>query len=271
MARHLCLQGTSFFACWTAACASHRPTLPSGLGAPFPNFRETFTEVMARRCSVRTLGAELRLSGRVGSSRLRGRVLVGLAEPGAGRFEGLAPFGPPAFILVTQPGNAVLLLPRESRALVGRSAVEIIHALVGIALPPDELRHVLSGCVPATVQPRAGRSYGSDWWTIETSDGGLVYLRRVGGSPRVVAVRRAGWLGEYGDLSGRVPARVRLTSLTPTADAVDVTMLLSQVRVNTTLDASAFALNIPPDAVPMTLEELRARGPLWVSAAVSGG
>jgi hypothetical protein len=242
-----------------------------GPGSPFPDFEEAFAEVITRCCTLKTLLAELKLSGRVGDIRLRGRVLAGLAEPGAVRLEGLAPFGQPPFIFVAQPGRAALLMPRESPALVGSSAIDILGALTGIALTPDDLRYVLSGCLPKTVQARTGVAYGQDWWTIETSDGSLVYLRRVGDFRRIVAVRRSGWLSEYSELSGRVPAQVRLTSLNPASGAVDLTVLLSQVRINTTLDAATFVLDIPPDAVPMTLSELRARGPLRTSVEGAGG
>ncbi len=269
--RRLRVFGIIFLACWTGACASHRQTLPVGPGSPFPDFEEAFAEVITRCCTLKTLLAELKLSGRVGDIRLRGRVLAGLAEPGAVRLEGLAPFGQPPFIFVAQPGRAALLMPRESRALVGSSAIDILGALTGIALTPDDLRYVLSGCLPKTVQARTGVAYGQDWWTIETSDGSLVYLRRVGDFRRIVAVRRSGWLSEYSELSGRVPAQVRLTSLNPASGAVDLTVLLSQVRINTTLDAATFVLDIPPDAVPMTLSELRARGPLRTSVEGAGG
>ena len=268
--RRLRVFGIIFLACWTGACASHRQTLPVGPGSPFPDFEEAFAEVITRCCTLKTLLAELKLSGRVGDIRLRGR-LAGLAEPGAVRLEGLAPFGQPPFIFVAQPGRAALLMPRESRALVGSSAIDILGALTGIALTPDDLRYVLSGCLPKTVQARTGVAYGQDWWTIETSDGSLVYLRRVGDFRRIVAVRRSGWLSEYSELSGRVPAQVRLTSLNPASGAVDLTVLLSQVRINTTLDAATFVLDIPPDAVPMTLSELRARGPLRTSVEGAGG
>lgn len=269
--RRLRVFGIIFLACWTGACASHRQTLPVGPGSPFPDFEEAFAEVITRCCTLKTLLAELKLSGRVGDIRLRGRVLAGLAEPGAVRLEGLAPFGQPPFIFVAQPGRAALLMPRESRALVGSSAIDILGALTGIALTPDDLRYVLSGCLPKTVQARTGVAYGQDWWTIETSDGSLVYLRRVGDFRRIVAVRRSGWLSEYSELSGRVPAQVRLTSLNPASGSVDLTVLLSQVRINTTLDAATFVLDIPPDAVPMTLSELRARGPLRTSVEGAGG
>jgi hypothetical protein len=37
------------------------------------------------------------------------------------RLEGVAPFGPPAFILVARGQNATLLLPRDEPAYFGRA------------------------------------------------------------------------------------------------------------------------------------------------------
>ena len=42
----------------------------------------------------------------------------------------------------------------------------------------------------------------------------------------------------------------------------DLTIRLSQVEVNQPVDPAAFAVDIPADAVPITLDELRQAGPL---------
>jgi hypothetical protein len=79
---------------------------------------------------VRTLTAELALAGRAGPDKLRGRVQAGFTRPSAMRLEGVAPFGPPAFILVARDRTATLVLPRESGVLRGAQADEILGALV---------------------------------------------------------------------------------------------------------------------------------------------
>ena len=252
------------------ACAPSRPTLPSGPGTPLSNFESAFDEATAACRTVRTIAAELRLSGRAGEARIRGRILAGLARPGAVRLEGVAPFGPPGFILVSQADRTALLLPRDSRVLIGAAAADIVHALAGVALGADDLRVVLSGCVPGTVRPVSGRRYG-DWSVIETTDGGAIYLRPIDDVLRIVAVRRAGLLSEYEDLTGRIPGRIRLTSVAPTVAPVALTVTLSQVRINTALEPSVFMLDIPPGAAPLTLDELRAIGPLRDAAPAQDG
>jgi len=42
----------------------------------------------------------------------------------------------------------------------------------------------------------------------------------------------------------------------------DITLRVSQVDLDTPLDASAFTADIPADAEPLTIEELRRAGPL---------
>jgi outer membrane lipoprotein-sorting protein len=59
----------------------------------------------------------------------------------------------------------------------------------------------------------------------------------------------------------RFPISVRLTS-----DAqqipVDLTAAISQLDANVDLDPAAFRVDVPPDAKPLTLDELRESGPL---------
>src|SRR3989338_3856303 len=95
-----------------AACGQPRVTLPGGTGTPAPDFAPAYAEARASCDNVRTMQAELRLSGRAAGQRMRGRVLAGLV-PGALRLEGVAPFGAPVFILVADGMRGTLLLSRE--------------------------------------------------------------------------------------------------------------------------------------------------------------
>jgi hypothetical protein len=57
---------------------------------------------------------------------------------------------------------------------------------------------------------------------------------------------------------------VRLSGLADPNGRVsaDLTLRLSQVEIDTPLDAKVFESEIPPRAVPLTLDELRRAGPL---------
>ena len=78
---------------------------------------------------------------------------------------------------------------------------------------------------------------------------------------QIRAARRAGWRIEYPAWSGSFPQSVRLQSDQP-APMVDLTATLSQIETNKNLESAAFTVNVPPEAEPITLDELRDSGPL---------
>ena len=43
---------------------------------------------------------------------------------------------------------------------------------------------------------------------------------------------------------------------------VDLTVAISQIEANITLDPAAFTVSVPADALPLTMAELRDAGPL---------
>ena len=242
------------------ACGARRFELPTTPGTPLQDL-VSFHAGVAQACAgVRTLTAELALSGRAGEQKVRGRALAGFQAPDAMRLEGLAPFGAPAFILAARDGAATLLLPRDDRVLRGAKPEQILGALTGVTLGPAELQAILSGCVVAAPKPVNGWQHGDDWRSIELNGGATIYLRRVNAGWQLRAARRAGWQIEYPVWSGRFPRTVRLVS--EEAPAVDVTAEISQLETNIDLDAAAFAVDVPRDALPITLDELRDAGPL---------
>lgn len=249
-----------------SACATHQFTFPTDPGAPLPDALGIHQQVSAACSAARTFTAELSLSGTAGSQRLRGRVVAGFARPDAMRLEGLAPLGPPAFILVTRGGVASLLLPRENSVLRDASAEEILGALTGVALAPADLQSILSGCVLPSPEAVAGRLHQNGWVSIELAGDGAVYLERRNGLWQVRGGRRANWEIEYPAWQGRFPSQVRLRSTRPGV-AVDLVATISQVQVNTELDAAAFEVVIPGNARAITLDDIRQSGTLRDPAA----
>jgi hypothetical protein len=247
---------------FAVSCARPHITLPTDPGIPLPDFRAIHMQVAAACTGVRTLTAEMALSGRAGRQRLRGRVLAGFARPASMRLEGVAPFGPPAFILVARGENATLLLPRDERVLRGAKPEDILGALAGVALGPADLQAILTGCVVPALQPTEGRRHANGWASIDLSGGATIFLQpAAAGMWTLRGARRAGWQIEYPAWSGGFPQTVRLQSDQP-ALMVDLTVSLSQIETNKDLDDVAFTVNVPRDAEPITLDELRESGPL---------
>jgi len=218
---------------------------------------------LAAACTgVRTLTAEIGMSGRAGRQRLRGRVVAGFARPASMRLEGVAPFGAPAFILVARGENATLLLPRdEPRVLRGPKPEDILGALTGVALGPADLQAILTGCVVPAPQAIEARRHANGWASIDLAGGARLYLEPARGGWTLRAATRAGWQIEYPAWSADFPQSVRLQSSQPDVN-VDLTAALSQIETNKDLEDAAFTVNVPPGADPITLDELRDSGPL---------
>jgi hypothetical protein len=239
------------------ACGPSRVSLPAGPGSPASDYATVLSTARAACNGVRTLQAELALSGRAAGQRMRGRVHAGLI-PGALRLEGVAPFGSPVFILVADGSRGTLLLLRDRRVLKDAAPEEILNALVGIRLGPDDLRAMLSGCVRAGLEPASGRAYGADWMAVDLASGGTVYLQRQRGAWRIVAGRYGGLEVDYTAFKGDRPSQVVLRGTD-----LSLAVALDQVEVNGGLARDQLvAVTIPPGVSPLTLEELRRAGPI---------
>lgn len=239
------------------ACGPRRVALPTGMGTPASDYTSAFTGARTVCGGVRTLQAELGLSGRAAGQRMRGRVLAGLV-PGALRLEGVAPFGSPIFVLVADGPRGTLLLLRDRRVLQDAPPEEILNALIGIRLGPDDLRALLSGCVSAGAEAAAGRAYGPDWLAVDLAAGGMVFLHRRNSVWRIVAGRYAGLEIEYPAFQGDRPSQVVLRGTD-----LDVVLGLDQVEVNGDLPRDQLVgVKIASGLAPLTLEELRRSGPM---------
>jgi hypothetical protein len=245
----------------SAACAPKSVVRPRGARAPLPNGAALVEQATSACRAVRTITAEISLSGRAGRQKLRGRAIVG-AAPGAVRLEGVAPFGPPAFILVARNGRGTLLLPRDHRILRDAPAERILEALTGVSLTPDALRGLLTGCFVPDGAPRDGEAYGDRWAVLGFGGEGQAYLRRDEGEWHLVAAKTTILDVEYDEFSGSHPRRIRVRTPAAQSAAADLGLVLSQVELNVNLDANAFEINVPDDAEPLTLDELQRAGPL---------
>jgi hypothetical protein len=253
-----------------ASCSAPLLKLPSGAAAPAPDASGALTEATAACRAVSTITAEIGVSGSVGGRGLRARLLAGLASPASARLEAVAPFGQPLFILVARGNDATLLLPRDGRVLEHGRPQDVLEAIAAVPLDAAALRVVLTGCTSAPDLARA-RQAGSDWRVVP--DGPReVYLHRDGRDApwRVVAAVNLEadvptWRAEYRDFStdraaSGLPRTVRIASVG--SNRFDLRLALSQVAINEALDDTVFAVQIPADAVPITLAELRNAGPL---------
>lgn len=262
--KNLCVLccSVAFLCCvvlWTA-CAARIPPRPTGAGAPDPSAVQAF-EAATRQCAgLTTLTAELRLSGRAAGERLRGTLHAGLAAPGALRFEAVAPFGPPQFILAGRQNRTTLLFPRDHRVLPDVPLADVLDRLTALALDADDVRLILSGCVGSRATATEGRSWSGGWRAVTLGSDITAYLRTRHGVALVAAADYGAWLVDYADHLTGWPRTVRIRSREP--GRVDVTVRVDQLEINTEIDDRAFSVDVPPDAERITLNDLRAIAPL---------
>jgi hypothetical protein len=263
-----------------AACATAPIRVPMGPSQPLSlaEARDIFASASAPCRGVRTLTAEIGLSGRVGDQKLRGRVLAGIELPGAIRLEAPAPFGAPVFILAARGDQSVLWFPRDKRVLNGAPVEDVIEALTGMRRGADDLLALLAGCL--VTEPMAdaasARRFKAGWILMPLTGGVEAFLRADRQQWRIVGGRAVGrtgpsasasWTVAYDEFSAGFPGQVRLGSLSP---GTDMTLRVSQLETNVAIDPAAFTIAVPAGAMPMTLDELRQMGPLADRTASSG-
>ena len=270
--RHACGDSADCRRVLRRACQVDHASLGAA-GSPAPDAAEALAAASASCRGVSTLTAEISVSGSVGGQRVpHARLLVGVARPASIRIEATVPLGGAAFIFTAKAlplpsGNidgppafdSTLLLPRDGRVLEHGRPDAVLEAVAGIPLSPPQLRAALIGC-GVTPDVTLARHQGEDWIVMPDA-GGHVYLQRekAGGPWRIVAATPVegtsrGWRAEYHDFHNGLPLTIRLAA--DDRSRFDVTLSLSQVEVNTTIDDSAFTIDVPPSARPITLEEL---------------
>ena len=241
-------------------CAARAPERPQDPGTPDPAAIEAFTAATKQCAGLKTLTAEIRLSGRAGGERLRGTLHAGFAAPGALRFEAVAPFGPPVFILAGRNNSTTLFFPRDNRVLPDVALADVLDRLTALALNADDVRLVLTGCLAPGATPSEGRAWSGGLRGVTLAPNITAYLRDRNGVPAVVAADYGPWLVDYTNHLNGWPRTVRIRSRE--AGRVDATAAVDQLEINIPIDDRAFTVEVSAGAERITLNDLRAIAPL---------
>jgi hypothetical protein len=252
--------GSLVLALTFSACAAKTPPRPVGTPTPDPTAADAFVTATAACKGFRSIEGELSLSGRAGGERVRGRILTGLESGGAVRLEAVAPFGAPFFVLAGRAERATLILPRERRVLKDTGVSEVLERLTGLSLGAEDLRLIVSGCLVDAAAPTDGRQWGESWRAVTIGPERIAYLRTQNGQPVLTAADYGPWRIDYSAHASGFPRVVRVRRAGDTA--IDITARIEQLEVNTQIDPRAWSVEIPSDADPMTLDELRTIAPL---------
>jgi len=219
---------------------------------------------LARCQGLRSITAEVALSGRVDGRRARGRLQLGLTRDGGVRIEAVAPFGAPLFTIAGRPDGGVLWLPR-SKETVRATPAEILDALTGVSLSPSGLFEILTACPAEDDAVVKTERFAAEGLARATYRLGTMVWWRPGTTPvRPVAAQREGATVEYGVFAGDRPQALKLRAAPGDGGKprADLSLTLAQVETNVSLGAEAFNVDVPKDARVLTLAELRQAGVL---------
>lgn len=248
----------------TASCAAPLLKLPTGPASPATDAVDVLSQALTACQAIKTMTAEVAVSGQVAGRRTRARLVVGLAAPASAYIEAPAPFGAPVFVFAARADDATLLLPRDRRVLEHGRPSEVLEAIAGVPLTPSDLRAALTGCAGNVDAGSVQRL--DDRWREVRGPGQAVYLHRERDADpwRVVAVvhhdPQPEWRAEYREFTSNVPRSIRLAS--SDSHRFDLRLTLSQVEINVSLEPDTFRVQIPAGTRPITLQELRDAGPL---------
>ena len=245
------------------ACATRGFVVPVGPGTPALDMVDVWQEATRACRDASVFTATIHLKGRAGPDHgaIPG-VLLGVALTrnddiwiNATKF---LVFGG-VFTLAGHRDAATLWLTHDNR-VVTAPAADIVEALTGLRVTPREFMALMAGCVVADGAPAGGARIGE---TLVTSIGpARVFLQRAGASWRVVYGTRPDVTVEYTKFSGEWPSKVHVTSPPDAVDPFDLPLDIEDVNVSVTLAPEKFHVNPRTDAMPMSLAELKASGPL---------
>jgi len=247
-----------------ASCGTPLMKLPTGPGEPAADAASLLTQATTACARVSSLSVEVAVRGSVDGSRMRGRLLVGVAGTDGMYIEAPAPFGAPIFVLGATGGSATLLLPRDRRVVEHASAGELLQAMAGVPLDGPALRTTLTGC-PSSAAPvgEQARGFGDNWRVIDGPSTMYLKRERADAPWRLVSALRPGadgWRTDYSNFVDNLPRSVRLVS--NTARRFDLRLELSQEDLNPSLDPATFRVTVPAGTQSVSLDELRAGGPV---------
>lgn len=238
----------------TAGCAGGRFVLPSGAPAAFPEGADVWAALTGNCRSVTAMRAQLRVSGRVHGNRVPALTVGAGIEPDQLSLVAMAG-ARPVFNLAGRRDAAVLVNHIAGTWTRG-PADDVTDALVGLALPPDRLMALVTGCVSAdpavTSSDRVG-AYGR----VHTADS-TIYLRERDTRWALAAATFGDVVADYRRVVDGWPRDIQVQR------GRDVSLRLQVIEFdrNPALPRGVFELQVPDRFVEQTLEELARTGPL---------
>ena len=239
-----------------SAC-SRRP-VPTGPAAPLPNEEAVrlLDDLESNQQSIVRYQAVLKVRGEGPEGRFSATELVVFERPDRVRVELLATFGSSRWIAVTDGGEITVLFPR-SREFLQESAVEdVVSALLGIRLSPEEVMAILagSGLPLGGANPARAERVGELARLVlngEPPINGRVDIEHGQVREAVGSRYRVRYPTDWKQMGRTAPDRIEIAS-----DRIEVSLTVEDLDINVRLDPEAFAISIPEGAARLGLAEI---------------
>jgi len=201
--------------------------------------------------SVERYQAVVRVRGEGPEGRFSATELVLFERPDRVRVELLATFGSSRFIAVTGGGEITVFFPR-SREYLEESAVEdVVAALLGIRLNPQEVMAILSGTgLPLGGQGAVRGEQRRDRVRVHLAQGTVDIEGEQVREARTSAYRVV-YPTEWKRMRRGAPDRIEVAS-----DKIEASLTVEDLDINVRLDPEAFVISLPEGASRLDLAQI---------------
>jgi len=237
--------------------------VPQQAGVRIFDFEEVLREATKDCQSVNSLELLLAINGRSGDSSIRGRVRTAIMKPSFLRLEGLAPYGSPSFVLISNRSASVLLLPRDRRAIIEATTADLLKSLTGLYFNQEDFLGILTGCLVSEQKPKEARKYQGDMIGIELNNEARLFIQPSDESGVIVAGMLRGFTMQYSDYQLGLPRALHIQTTSAEQVQTELRATLSQLNVNVDISKEAFSTIVPDGFSLITLDEFhKLNGPL---------
>lgn len=240
-----------------ASACSRRPVVaPAPIPLPSQEAERLLGELEKAQQSTARYQAILNVRGEGPEGRFRATEIVVFERPDRIRFELLATFGSSRWIAVTEEGQITVLFPRSREYLRESASEDVVSALLGVRLSPDDVMAILagsglplSGAEPARAERIGERvhivlsSQDSDGASLEVEQGQV----REAEGPHY----RVRYPTDWKENGRTAPEQIEIAS-----DRIEATLTVEELDINIQLDPEAFTIDLPEGATRLGVAQI---------------
>ena len=230
---------------------------PAGTGVAAPDAQVAWNQATSSCRAVDRVVSTLKVSGRIAGTRVPSINIEAAVILNQSIYLSAHASGRPLFLLAGTSSRATLWLRTEDRAVTA-APVDILSALIGVSLSPDDMLGVLSGCVSRDAAFAGAARHGA---TVAIAiSNGTAFLEQRAGQWQMRAFESRNYTVEFVPPGQSIPQDTWVWSTVGTEPA-SLHLNVQERELNGTIPAEIFRVPAGAQAAaPMSLEELAS---LW--------